>query len=178
VKAYELSRKYALALFSEALEKWVSALNAVQNELANNPALLAGLEDSTRPFSQKQEALDKLIPAGTEKPVRNFLYTMLREDDIAQLSDVVEELERMMRGGPQVQVARVTTAMELSEADKEQFRQKLRDKYGENLELVFNVAPDILGGAVVQIGDKVIDGSVATRLQALSNTLGVRTVNR
>jgi F-type H+-transporting ATPase subunit delta len=68
--------------------------------------------------------------------------------------------------------------MELSEADKEQFRQKLRDKYGENLEFVFNVNPDILGGAVVQIGDKVIDGSVAARLQALSNTLGVRTVNR
>ena len=50
----------------------------------------------------------------------------------------------------------------------------LRDQYGENLEFVFNVDSTILGGAVVQIGDKVIDGSISTRLESMGNILGVK----
>lgn len=80
----------------------------------------------------------------------------------------------MMRGGPQVQVARVITAVALNEDEIEQFRQKLRAKYGENLEFDFTVDPAIIGGAIVQVGDKVIDGSVASRLTAMSNVLGVK----
>jgi F-type H+-transporting ATPase subunit delta len=99
---------------------------------------------------------------------------MLREGDIALLGEVIAELGRMMRGGPQVQIARVTTAIPLSDQEKEAFRQKLAAKYGENLELDFNVDPAIVGGAIVQVGDKVIDGSVATRLEAMSNALGVK----
>ena len=178
MKAQELSRNYALAIFSQALEKWLSALNAVQGELAGKTDLLASLEDSSRPFSQKQADLDKLIPAGTDQPVRNFLYTLLREDDMALLPEVIGELERMSRGGPQVQVARVTTAVELSDGEKDRFRQKLGAKYGQNLDFVFNVDPGIYGGVIVQIGDKVIDGSIAARLEALSQALGVRTLTQ
>lgn len=178
MKAQELSRRYALAIFSQALERWLSTLNAVQNEIVGNAALLASLEDSSRPFSQKQADLDNLIPAGTDQPVRNFLYTLLREGDLALLPDVIGELERMSRGGPQVQVARVTTAIELSDEEKDQFRQKLRAKYGQNLDFVFHVDPGIYGGVIVQIGDKVIDGSIAARLEALSQALGVRTLTQ
>ena len=80
----------------------------------------------------------------------------------------------MSRGGPLVQVARVTTAIALSEDEMDQFRQKLRAKYGQNVELDFNVDPAIVGGAIVQLGDRVIDGSVASRLEAMSNALGVK----
>lgn len=178
MKAPELSRKYALAIFSQALETWLGSLNAVQSELAGNADLLASLEDSSRSFSQKQADLDKLIPTSTGQPVRNFLYTLLQEDDMALLPEVIAELERMTRGGPQVQVARVTTAVDLSDEEKDRFRQKLRAKYGQNLDFVFNVDPGIYGGVIVQIGDKVIDGSIAARLEALSQALGVRTLSQ
>jgi F-type H+-transporting ATPase subunit delta len=87
---------------------------------------------------------------------------------------VINDLDRMVRGGPQVQVARVTTAFPLSESDKEQFRDKLRRKYGQNLEFSFQVDPAIVGGAVIQVGDQIIDASVATRLESLSSRLGVK----
>jgi F-type H+-transporting ATPase subunit delta len=69
----------------------------------------------------------------------------------------------------------VTTSVALSESDQDQFRKKLRAQYGEALEFEFKVDPAIIGGAVVQVGDQVIDGSVATRLNAMRNTLGVKT---
>ena len=68
----------------------------------------------------------------------------------------------------------MTTALPLSEQEKETFRQKLAAQYGESLAFDFGVDPALLGGAVVQVGDKVMDGSVATRLAAMSNALGVK----
>lgn len=174
MKAQELSQKYATAIFSLALEKWVTALNAVQDRLANNQSLAQGLENSDRSFAERQKDLDGLIPSGTDQNIRNFLYTLLKNGDIGLLGQTLTTLEQMSRGGPLVQVAHITTAMELSDADKEKFRQKLRAQYGDNLEFDFKVDASILGGAIVQIGDKVIDGSVATRLESLSNALGVK----
>lgn len=174
MKAQALSRKYATAVFSLALESWLGPLNAVQAELASNPTLAGTLQDKDRPFSERQNALDKIIPGDSNQQVRNFLYTLLKDGDIGLLGEVMGELERMVRGGPRVQVARVTTALPLSEQEKDAFRQKLAVQYGESLEFDFDVDPAILGGAIVQVGDKVIDGSVATRLAAMSNALGVK----
>jgi F-type H+-transporting ATPase subunit delta len=174
VKAQELSRKYAGAVFSLALESWLSSLNTVKSELAGNLALVASLQDKDRSFSERQQGLDKLIPSDSSQPVRNFLYTLLRDGDIGLLGEIIAELEHMVRGGPSVQVARVTTALPLSDGEKDQFRQKLAAQYGEALEFDFQVDPAILGGAIVQVGDKVIDGSVATRLASMSTALGVK----
>ena len=174
MKAQELSRKYATAVFSQALEGWLSALRSVDDKLSNDNALSQKLQDSSVSFADRQKALDAIMPDSADQYIKNFFYTMLKDGDIGMLGDVVSELDRMTRGGPAVQTASVTTASQLSDDDKEQFQQKLRAKYGENLEFVFNVDSSIIGGAVVQIGDKVIDGSVATRLESMSNLLGVK----
>ena len=174
MKAQELSQQYATAIFSLALEKWLSSLSTVQNRLADNPKLAKSLQDADRLFADKQKDLDGIIPADSDQNVRNFLYTLVKNGDIGLLGGVLETLEQMSRSGPQIQVAYVTTAMALSDDEKEQFRQKLRAQYGANLELAFRVEPSIIGGAIVQVGDRIMDGSVATRLEAMSNTLGVK----
>ena len=174
MKADELSRKYATAVFSQALEPWLVSLGAVRDRLVANPDLVLVLQETGEPFSQRQAALDAIVPQDADQHLRNFLSTMLRDGDIGLLPEVVGELDRMTRGGPLVEVARVTTAFALSDDEKERFRQMLRQQYGENLEFVFNVDSTILGGAVVQIGDKVIDGSISTRLESMGNILGVK----
>jgi F-type H+-transporting ATPase subunit delta len=177
VKAQELSRKYATAVFSLALEKWQTALETTWAKLAEDPKLLAKLQDPSSSFGEKQKALDTAIPADADRYVHNFLYTMLKDGNIGLLGDVLANLGRLVEGGPQVQVARVMTAVELDSGDKEQFRQTLRKKYGQSLEFDFGVDPNLIGGAIVQIGDKIIDGSVASRLTALGNRLGVRSTD-
>lgn len=173
MKAQELSRKYATAVFSQALEKWLIALNSVKEKLADTPTLAQELGDAGRSFEERKQALNAVLPADSDQFMKNFFYLMLKEGDLDILPDVIAELNWMAKGGPQVQVARVTTAIELADAEKEQFRQKLRQKYGEGLEFQFNIDPSIVGGVVVQVGDKIIDGSVATRLESMSNLLGV-----
>lgn len=174
MEAQELSRKYAGAVFSQALEPWLVALRTVQEKLADDSALATGLANSDRSFAERQKELDQIIPKDSNQYVRNFFYVMLKEGDIQLLGDVLGELDRMTRGGPQVQVAIVTTALPVSDGEKDQFRQKLRKKYGEGLEFMFKVDSSIVGGVIVQVGDKIIDGSVQTRLESMSNLLGVK----
>lgn len=174
MKAQELSRKYAVAVFSQALEEWLTALRLVTDRMAENPALAKKLQDAGRSFEEKRSTLDPLLPEGTSQYIKNFLYLLLKEGDIGLLDNIVTELDIMTRGGPQVQIATITTALALSDSEKEGFRKKLRQKYGEALEFEFIVDSSILGGAVVQIGDKIIDGSIASRLETMSNLLGVK----
>jgi F0F1-type ATP synthase delta subunit len=111
VKAEALSQKYALAVFSLALDKWLTALKAVQDRLADDPQLAARLADAERTFEERQKELDALIPANTETAVCNFFYTLLKNGNIGLLGETLAELERMSSGGPQVQTARITTAI-------------------------------------------------------------------
>jgi len=130
----------------------ISAVQACR--MSGNPALIESLQATDRSFTERQKQLDELIPAGTEQTVCNFLYILLEKNNIDLLGQVITTLEQMSRGGPQVQVAQVTTALELSANDKEQFQKTLRAKYGQNLEFTFRTDPSILGGAVVRPADQ------------------------
>lgn len=172
MKNQQLSHDYATAIFNLALENWLLVLKRVQDSLQRDAALLAKLTDTTQTFQDRQKLLNPLIPTDSSTQIQNFLYTLLKEGQIELLGDVLADLERMLQGGPQVQIAYVTTAYMLAEEEKDKFRQKLRAKHGDNVEFVFNVDKSIIGGAVVQIGDKLIDGTVSTRFEAMKNLLG------
>ena len=174
MEARELSKKYATAIFSLALENWLTILGAVQEKLAGSADLAKNLDDSSRSFADRQDLLDGIIPADSDQTVRNFLYTLLKNGDVSLLSNVLVDLGQMSRGGTLAQVAYVTTAIALTDDEKERFRKKLQAEYDPNLEISFEVDSAILGGAIVQIGDKLIDGSVQTRLEAMKNMLGVK----
>lgn len=81
-----------------------------------------------------------------------------------------EELEWAKRTG--AVTALVTTALPLSVDEQETIANNLAEHLGERPELEFKVDPGILGGLVIKIGDRVIDGSVAGKLTALQEQLG------
>jgi F-type H+-transporting ATPase subunit delta len=68
-------------------------------------------------------------------------------------------------------VARVTTAVQLEAEDREEFQKRIQARYGDQVDVEFYVDAKILGGAVVRIGDRVIDGSLSTRLESLHSKL-------
>ena len=67
--------------------------------------------------------------------------------------------------------AEVTSALPLTDEEQAAVRKEIADKLGSAASLSFRVNPDILGGLVVRVGDKVIDGSVAGKLEGLRQTL-------
>lgn len=67
--------------------------------------------------------------------------------------------------------AEVTSAVELTAAEREAIEDRLRRRHGKALTVRYRVEPAILGGLVMRVGDRYIDGSVAARLGQLRRTL-------
>ncbi len=171
MKVEELARKYAQAAYQYTTEGWLGGLSAVRDRLAADPALLADLSDTDLSFAQRQARLDAVLPSEIQSDVRNFLYLLLREGHIELLDDVIADLSRLSTQGPQAQIARITSAVPLTPDEVEAFRQRIHTRFGSGVELDFRVDPSILGGVIVQVGDKVIDGSIATKIEALHERL-------
>ncbi len=162
----ELTRRYAQAIYESALESWLRQLSTVRQEWVAHPEVHARL-NSDVPFAERQQTLNAILPDQISESVRNFLYVLLKEQHLNLLDDIVIEFERLVRRGPGVRVARVTSAIPLTEEEKAQLRERLIKRFGGDLEFDFRVDPQILGGLIVKVGDEVIDGSLASKLAAM-----------
>ena len=68
--------------------------------------------------------------------------------------------------------AEVTSALPLNDAEQLKVKQDVLSKLGEQATVTFRIDPAILGGLVIRVGDKVLDGSVAGQLEDLRSKLG------
>ncbi len=153
-------------------------LESVEDELFRFGRIVAGDRELARILSDRKasaqgrsELLDRLLSGRvspvTEQLLRNVLtgpYSGNAENAIERLSDVASR-----RRGQSV--ARVTTAVELTPDQEQRLTEVLGRIYGRNIGLQVTVDPSVLGGLVVQVGDEVIDGSIAQRLEAARRRL-------
>ena len=80
---------------------------------------------------------------------------------------IESRLKALLNLKQNIVTARLTSAAALSDADVNQIKKKLAEGLGKKLELDVKVDESLIGGAVLRLGDQVIDGSVKGRLQAL-----------
>lgn len=167
----ELARTYAQAAYQHTTEGWLNGLNLVRDRLGDDPALLADLNNTEVPFAERQARLEGVLPPDLRPDIKNFLYLLLREGHLGLLNEVVTDLTRLSTQGAEWQVARITSAVPLTPDEVEAFRQRIHAQFGSDVDLDFRVVPSILGGVIVQVGDKVIDGSIAGKLNAFHERL-------
>ena len=170
-KDEELARTYAQAAYQHTTEGWLNTLNVVQDRLAADSALVADLNNTEISFAERQARLDAVLPSDARSDVKNFLYLLLRDGHLGTLNDVIDNMTRLATRGPEAQVAHITSAVPLTPEEEQAFRKQIRDRFGAGIDLGFRVDSSILGGAIVQVGDKIIDGSVAGKLNALHERL-------
>ena len=104
------------------------------------------------------EALDEQ----RQRALVDAFFSGIREGRVEVLPEGLEQAE-----GPVV----VISAVPLTEAEQETIRKELAARLGEGVGISFEVDPQILGGLVVRVGDRVIDGSFAGQLEQLRETL-------
>lgn len=166
---------YAQAAFETAIKDWLTNLEHIAGAVDRSPELLKRLTDEASTFEVRQAVLTPLMRESIPAPVRNFVFGMLANGDIALLDDVVAELHSLGAaiGGPRLVVAEVTSAVELTSEERVAIERRLVDQFGAGLEFRFSVDPEILGGLLIRVGDKLLDSSVASRLTAMRQSLGL-----
>lgn len=171
----ERVHSYANAFFEAAFERWLDALHSAATALASGQhGRLTDLQASGADFALQQRAIDGLLPAGADPLMRNLLYTLAQHGDLDLLGAITEALRARVRQAEAGPIpVEVVTAIALTSEQQAALEAKLAAQYGAALSYAYRVDPTILGGMIVRVGDKLIDGSVASKLAAMKQALGV-----
>jgi F-type H+-transporting ATPase subunit delta len=169
-----LAGRYAIALFELANEQ--KQLDAVGNSLAALKQALAESDDfralTTSPLIGRDQAMRAVAAsAGAMKldPITaNFLGVLAKNRRLAQLGNVIRAFNLLAARHRGEINAEVTSAHALDEGQVDAIRKNLRTSYGADIAVDLNVDPAILGGLVVKIGSRMIDGSIRTKLNSLA----------
>lgn len=169
-----VARRYAQAAFEVARERnqvdgWLAELERLV-ELLDRTEAGAFLSAPQVPFDAKREFVEQTL-AGFLPEVRNLVLLLVRRRRLRLLPRIYEEFGRLADDYRGVVVAEVTSAVPLDDADKAVIIRQLSELTGKRVSLRTRVDPSILGGIIVRIGDKLIDGSLRTRLERLRETL-------
>lgn len=176
MKTDALTTRYVEALFAAACdcgerERIGADLDLVLRELDEDAAFDAFLRDRSISATHKKKLLQTVFGATLHPYTLNYLSLLLDKGRIALLaSSAAAYQQRAMEAGGRLAAA-LTTAAPLPEAQEEKLAAALGKVYDKRVEFSCAVDPALLGGAVVQIGDIIIDGSVRTQLQALRRDL-------
>ncbi len=153
-------------------------LDGVEDELFRFGRIVAGdaelsriLSDRTAPAAGKTALLDRLL-AGRVSPITAMLLrNHLTARAIGNAENVVERLSEAASTRRGQSVAHVTTAVALSDAQERRLTELLSRLYHRPIGLQVTVDPSVLGGLVIRVGDEVINGSIAHRLEAAGRRL-------
>ena len=167
---------YTGGILAAVIEPWVNGLAKVDVAIQTDNKVRGRLFNAAEESADKMALINSILPADTPEQVRNFLGVLIIDNSLDLLDDIVATLMRIIReetGGGR-QRALVTSAVALTDAEQESIRARIIERFGPALDFEFQIQPDILGGLVIRVGDKLIDDSVRGRVDALRMTLGVR----
>jgi F-type H+-transporting ATPase subunit delta len=164
-------KDYARAIYELAVQTWSQQLEAVQKALKTDASLRAAMSDPGIPARENLERLSEVLPGGLDDQVRRFLGTLLESGQLDQLDAILVEFDRLAQHRAERRLARVSSAVPLTEGEKEALRARLLERFGSDLEFQFEVDASLIGGVRLRVGDQVIDGSIAGKLAALRDQL-------
>ena len=114
---------------------------------------------------------ESIFGKAVSRPVLNLIGLMLRRGRIEQLPRVAAEFRRLDNARQGITLATATSAAPLTPDEVRALTERLEQFTGGRVELDLQVDPSLLGGLVVRVGDRLIDGSVRGRLERLRNQL-------
>ena len=167
---------YAQALFEIAIE------NGDGDEVEKDMESIKELLETNRKFrdvlyhpaivkSEKKSLIDKTIGPQCSKWVRNLLFVLIdkrRERILETLVDLFRVVAARIKGVDHVQVQ---TAFRLTGPRLEKLKESLEKLTGKKIKLETEVNKDIVGGMIIRIGNRIIDGSVTNHLKNLKQNL-------
>jgi F-type H+-transporting ATPase subunit delta len=168
-----LARPYARAVFAMAREQqrlpqWSSMLGFSARIVAD-PQVQALLSN---PTVSAQALIDLVVPQGDVDPLfTQFLSVLAENRRLAVLPEIAGLFDTMRADAEKLVKAKITSATPLSDAEVSSLRASLVKRFGREVEVSTAIDASLIGGAVIDAGDVVIDGSLKTKLARLGAAL-------
>ncbi len=170
--------RYASALFDLAQEQ--KATDSVAADLKTFDALVAGSPDLQRlvrspvfTAEEQTRALGAVLDrAGIKGLAANFLKLVAAKRRLFAVRDMINGYGQLLDAAKGVKRAEVTVAEPLGDAHLAALKDALREvSGGQSVELSVKIDPSIIGGLVVRLGSRMVDGSLRTKLNTIRNRM-------
>ena len=172
-----LSGRYATALFELARDG--GTLDAVGTSLRTLREALAGSDDLRRlvgsPLVKRADAGKAMAalaqPLGLDPLTVRFLGVLAQSRRLGALGAIIRDFTALAARHRGEVSAEVVSAHPLDDGQMASLKARLKSMVGSEVDVDARVDPAILGGLIVRLGSRQIDGSIRTKLNALATAM-------
>ncbi|MDN3509914.1 MAG: ATP synthase F1 subunit delta [Candidatus Jettenia sp. CY-1] len=160
-----------VALKKGNFEQIEKELDLVSDVITRHDNLKKILFHPSIPRSEKKDLIKNVFGGSVSDLMKNFLYLLVDRRKIGLLEFIPEVYKTVASEKKGIVKARVQTVIPLAGERLDNFKKQLSKLTGKTVEVEVVHNPDILGGVIIQIGNKMIDGSVVSKLKNLKTRL-------
>jgi F-type H+-transporting ATPase subunit delta len=174
--AQEVAKRYSAALFMSTQERGLvdeayDQFSGLKTAMEQDDSLLKFLASPRVEEDQKLQLLRTVFGERMERLFVEFLVVLVRRRRAAYLIEVIDEFNRRVEFQKGINRVTVMTAIPISPEEESALVSTLATKSGKTIELEKKVDPRIIGGMIVIMADKIIDGSIRHGLGQLKEKL-------
>ncbi len=147
-------------------------LRGIEALLKESDPLRRVLENPSIPGDRKRAVLDAITKRmGTTRQVRNFIAVLTDHRRLPLFSEILKHLKQELNNRQGFAEAQVSTARQLSDPEKAMLEAEIAKLTGKKIRARYEQDASLLGGAVVQVGSTIYDGSVKGQLEKIREQL-------
>jgi F-type H+-transporting ATPase subunit delta len=171
-----VSRTYSSALFEVAVEmdkidQILAEYEFVANSLDEYPDFESILTSPKVSDVDKKKIIDETYGSNISPELSNFFKLLVDKKRSSIIKEAFGDFKILVNNHKGLVVAKVESVIPLESKDIEALEAKLNELTGQTVTVNNVINPDIMGGLVVKVGDKIIDGSVKRKLDGLKHDL-------
>ncbi len=152
--------------------RMLAELHTMEALFAESDQLRRVMENPSIPGEQKRAVLDAVIQkVGGSRPVRNFIAVVTDHRRLPLFGEIVKQVEQELNDRMGFAEAQVTSARALSDPEKQLLEAEIAKLTGKRVQARYQQDAALLGGAVVQVGSTIYDGSVNGQLERIREQL-------
>jgi len=166
-----LARRYSQALFEIATETSLDSIDSDLRELTmlveENAEVKNVMLHPHISLSVKKSIMEKLLGEEFGEVTRRFFYLLIDRKRENLLPLIQREFTRLADEARQVVEAKVASAIELSATQLDDLKSAIKQMTGKDVRIICEVRAELIGGVLVQVGDRVMDGTIAHALNRM-----------
>jgi len=152
--------------------RMLQELHGIEALLQESDPLRRVLENPSIPGNGKRAVLDAItMRLGTTRQVRNFIAVLIDHRRLPLFSEILKQLEQELNDRQGFAEAQVSSARQLSDPEKQMLEAEITRMTGKKVRARYQQDTSLLGGAVVQVGSTIYDGSVKGQLEKIREQL-------
>lgn len=172
----EIGKEYGAALFmiaveESAQEEYSLALARVKTAFSENPEYMEFLTSPSIPLSERVCAIEAVFGGSLPQRVLSYLQLMCEKGRMAWLFQSIDEFEALRHAAEHISTAKIVSAVELSDPQKQKLIAKLEALYKGKIRAEYSIDESLLGGVIVEVDGKIMDGSLRHRLREVKEVI-------